>query len=315
VCYLENIVNRKLLRELYRRLDTIDIDGILDSNYISEHIAERSVLGFITCGYTERPDIVVAKLLEGRIAVVVDGTPQVLTLPYLFIENFQSNEDYYLDYLYASFSRMLRIISFLLTVTVPAIYVAIESFHHEILPTALMIGITNERQSVPLTAALEAIVMLLVFDFLREAGIRMPSSVGQALSVVGGLVIGQAAVEAKLVASPMIIVVAFTGITCLLIPKMTVSSLIGRYGCLLLAAGFGIVGVAVGLSILAIHILNLQSFGVPSLLPVDQLQYQDVKDLFTRAPWPKMLTRIAPLSDNRIRSRPKPIDGEGGELR
>jgi spore germination protein KA len=178
-----------------------------------------------------------------------------------------------------------------------------------------MIGITNERQSVPLPAAMEAIVMLLVFDFLREAGIRMPSNVGQALSIVGALVIGQAAVEAKLVASPMIIVVAFTGITCLLIPKMTVSTLIGRYGCLLLAAGFGIVGVAVGLSILCIHILNLQSFGVPSLLPVDQLQYQDIKDLFTRAPWPKMLTRIAPLSNNRIRSRPKPIDQEGGDLR
>lgn len=302
VCYMEGIVNKEILNELYRRLDSINIDGVLDGNYITEYIAERSFLGFPATGSTERPDTVAARLLEGRIAIIIDGSPMVLTLPYLFIENFQSNEDYYVNHYYATFSRVLRILGFFLTVLTPAVYIAIVAFHHEILPTALMISISAERQSVPLIASVEAFVMLIILDILRETGIRMPSHVGQALSIIGALVIGQAAVEAKLVASPMIIVVAFTGITNLLIPRLSAATLTTRYTLMLLASCFGLIGVVSGFSIFLIHIMNLSSYGVPAFIPMDKLKFQDVKDTFFRAPWPDMKTRLSPLSENTTRS-------------
>lgn len=311
VCYLDNIVNKKILKELYRRLDTIDMDAMIDSNYITEHITEPSLLGIPTCGYTERPDIVVAKLLEGRIAIIVDGTPMVLTLPYLFIENFQSNEDYYLNHFYATCSRLLRLMGFFFTIAVPALYVAIVAFHHQVLQTPLMVNVTNERQGVPLPAFLECFIMLIIFDILRETGIRTPSHIGQALSIVGALVIGQSAVEAKLVAAPMIIVVAFTGITNLLVQKVNAATLFCRYFFLVLSSLFGLTGLLVAASLLAIHIFNLESFGVPILLHNNKLQFQDIKDTFVRAPWPDMLTRTSPISGNVIRSRPKKSTQEG----
>lgn len=304
VAYMDNIVNKKILAQLYKRLESIDLDSILDANYLVEYIAEKSFLGLNTTGSTERPDVVVGKLLEGRIALFVDGTPAVLTLPYLFIENFQSNEDYYMNPIYASYSRVLRIICFFLTITVPAIYIAVVAYHHDILPSSLMLSIANGRRNVPLPAALECFLMLIVFDILRETGVRMPSHVGQALSIVGALVIGQAAVEAKLVAAPMVIIVAFAGITILLVPRLTTTSLIGRYACLILSSMLGLTGLMIGISIIFIHILNIHSFGVPSLLPSERLHYQDIKDTFFRAPWPKMLTRLTPIATNVKRAVP-----------
>ncbi|MDR1565021.1 MAG: spore germination protein [Oscillospiraceae bacterium] len=302
ICYMDDIVNKSILEELTNRLKTIKQDGILDSNYITEYISESSAMGFYSTGSTERPDIVAAKLLEGRIAIMVDGTPSVLTVPYIFIENFQSNEDYYLKSGYASFSRILRILGFILTITVPALYVAAVTHHQEILPTKLMIDFAAERLNVPLPAAVEAFIMLLMFDILRETGVRMPSYVGQAMSVVGALVIGQAAVSAKLVAAPMIIVVAFTGITNLLVPKLSTAALAARYAFLLLASCFGLLGLAAGISLLVTHILSLKSFGVPQMMPMENLCPQDMKDLFIRAPWPRMTTRLSPISQNKVRA-------------
>ena len=303
VAYMENIVNKNILTELYKRLESIDIDAVLDENYISELIRDNKWSPFRTTGSTERPDVVVGKLLEGRIALFVDGTPVVLTLPYLFIENFQSNEDYYLNFYYASFSRILRMLGFLLASTVPAIYIAISAFHQEMLPTHLMIHIAIERSNVPLPASLEAFLMLIAFDILRETGIRMPSNMGQAMSIVGALVVGQAAVQARLVAAPMIIVVAITGIASLLIPKMEGPLIFTRYTILILASTVGFLGVVVGMSFLLIHILTLHSFGISQLTPDKDLHFQEVKDTFIRAPWWQMLTRPSGLSGNKIRQR------------
>lgn len=310
ICYMDNIVNKHILRELERRLQLIEIDAVLDANYIAEYISEGSSLGFNTIATTERPDVVAAKLLEGRIALFVDGTPTVLTLPHLFIENVQSNEDYYVNAFYASFSRMLRIVGFFLAVLVSPMYVAIVTHHHELLPTQLIISIASERHVVPLPAALEAFLLLLTFDILRETGIRMPTGIGQALSIVGALVIGQSAVEAGLVTAPMIIIVAFTGITNLLVPRLNTASLILRYGFLALASAFGLFGLAVGIAIMITHIVCLQSFGVPQLIPMEDLSFQDVKDTFIRAPWPYMLTRISPLTGNRARAKKPPAKRE-----
>ena len=309
VCYLNGIANQGIVDEVFRRLGRIDIDAILDSNYITELIRDEKWSLFRTMGYTERPDVVVARVLEGRIAIVVDGTPVVLTVPYLFIENFQSSEDYYLSFYYTSFSRILRIIGFFLTIGVPGIYIAVVAFHHEMLPTPLLINIAAQRQSVPLPAAVEAFVMLVVFDILRETGIRMPSNVGQALSIVGALVIGQAAVEAKLVAAPMIIVVATTGITNLLVPKLNAPVIYLRFFVLALSSIFGFFGFVLSTSCMLIHMYNLTSFGVPQISLGGSFQFQGMKDQTIRAPWWEMRYRSRHLTGDLARMNHK--DGEG----
>lgn len=311
ICYLDGIVNESILAEFERRLSTVDIDGVLDSNYIAEITRDSSTASFRSTGYTERPDVVVGKLLEGRIALLLDGTPVALTVPYLFIENFQSNEDYYLNFYYASFARLLRILGFILTITVPGLYVAIVAFHHEMLPTPLLINIAMEQQSVPLPAALEATIMLIIFEVLRETGVRMPSNTGQALSIVGALVIGQAAVEAKLVAAPLIIVVGLTGITSLLVPKINAPIVFIRFLLLFAASAFGIYGFFLGLAAVFVHLLNLKSYGVPQLTPEVDLKYQELKDTVIRAPWWTMFKRPRKLTKNQQRMATK--DGDTGD--
>ena len=309
VCYFGGVVNRRVLDALLERLQKIDIDGVLDSNYLTELIRDHRFSLFRTIGYTERPDVVIGKLLEGRIAILLDGTPNVLTLPYVFIENFQSSEDYYLSFYYTSFSRLLRMLGFVMTVVVPGLYIAVVAFHHEMLPSPLLINITAERQGVPLPAAVEAFVMLIVFDILRETGIRMPTNIGQALSIVGALVIGQAAVEAKLVAAPMIIVVAITGITNLLVPKLNAPIIYLRLFVLLMSSMFGFFGLTISVSVILMHLITLSSFGIPVIDLDGGTRLQQVKDIAIRAPWWNMILRPMGLSKNRTRMRPP----EGGD--
>jgi spore germination protein KA len=309
ICYIDRVVNKNILDELYRRLKTIDIDAVLDTNYITELIKDSKLSPFRSTGYTERPDVVIGKILEGRIAVFLDGTPVVLTVPYLFIENFQSSEDYYFNFYYTSYSRMLRILGFALTVCTPGFYIAIVAYALEMMPTSLIISIASARSSVPLPAAAEAVIMLIVFDILRETGVRMPTYIGQALSIVGALVIGQSAVDAKLVAAPMIIVVATTGITSLLVPKLNAPVIYIRAFLLFSATTFGLFGFILGLSAVIIHILNLYSFGIPQLTAAGKLQFQEIKDTFIRAPWSQMLTRTKSMTKDLVRMK----NGGGGK--
>ncbi len=307
ICYMANLVKYDILDELNKRIKSIDIDGVLDANYITEIIRDNRFSPFRSTGYTEKPDSIVGKLLEGRIAIFVDGTPQVLTVPYLFIENFQSPEDYYLNYYYTSFSRLLRIFGYILTVSVPGFYIAIIAFHKEMLPTPLLINLVADRLGVPFPAAIEAFVMIIIFDILRETGVRMPSNVGQALSIVGALVIGQAAVQAKLVSSPMIIVIAITGITSLLVPKMNAPIIYSRFFVLALSTMFGLFGFAIGMSFMFIHILNLNSLGVEQVALSGKMKAQENKDALIRAPWWTMKQRPDMLTSNRTRQ----TEGDG----
>lgn len=291
ICYMDSIVNKKVLQELLRRLDTVDIDAVLDTNYITELIKDTRATPFRTIGFTEKPDTVIGKLLEGRIAIIADGTPSALTLPYLLVENFQTGEDYYMNYYYSTFSRILRIIGFLLTVLVPATYVALAGFHQEMFPTQLLLNLAAERTGVPLPASIEAFILVIVFDLLRETSVRMPSSIGQPLSIVGALVIGQAAVEARFIAAAMIIVIALTGVTNLLVPRMSAPVIILRLGLLFLGATFGLYGLMLGVSVIIIHLINLRSFGIPQISLTANLKSQELKDTFFRAPWWRMRQR------------------------
>lgn len=285
ICYIEGLVNEKILEELLKRLDDLEIDSVLDTGYIQELIKDSPLSPFKTIGNTERPDVVAGKLLEGRIALVLEGTPFALTLPYLFIEYFQANEDYYDNFFYASINRLVRVIGYIITISVPAVYVALTTYHQEMIPTPLLLSISAARQGVPFPTIVEAIALLFVFEVLRETGVRMPSSIGQAISIIGALVLGQAAVEAKLVSAPILIIVGLTGITGLLIPRMKGANILLRLALLLLSAFLGLYGVAFGITVLLIHLFGMRSFGVPYMLNFNSLKPQDLKDTVIRAPW------------------------------
>ncbi len=291
ICYLGSLVNKRTLEELKKRLNTIDIDGILDSNYITEQIRDHKRSLFKTNGSTERPDIVAARLLEGRIALIVDGTPVAVTVPFLFSENFQSDEDYYLNYMVSSVGRFLRYICFFLSISIPAIFIAASTFHKELLPTSLALSVTQLRAGVPFSAVTECIALIFIFEILKETGVRMPQSLGHALSIVGGLVIGQAAVEARIISAPMLIVVALAGVSGLMVPRLQGAVFYLRLIFVVLSAFFGLYGYIAGLIFMIIHILDLSSFGTSYTVSLSRATPQSLKDTLWRAPWRKMITR------------------------
>lgn len=304
ICYIEGLVNEKILKELHQRLDKIDMDGIIGSNYIEELIKDSPFSPFRTIGYTERPDIVAANLLEGRIAIIVDGTPVVLTLPFVFLEYFQVNEDYYENFIFASINRLLRFLAFFLSTSTPAIYVALATFHQEMIPTKLMLSIAASREGVPFPTIVEAMGMIIVFDLLREAGVRLPQPIGETVSIVGALVIGEAAVQAKFVSAPMVIVVALTGISSFLIYKMKGPIIVTRIIFLILAGFLGLYGYIFGVIGLFIHLMSMRSFGIPYMLNMGSLNKQDVKDTVIRAPWWYMYYRPKLIGDrNSVRKK------------
>ena len=237
ICYIESLALESILSELMQRLDKIDIDGIIDSGYIQELIKDAPYSPFETVGSSERPDAIAAKLLEGRIALFVDGSPFVLTVPYLIVENFQSNEDYYNNYIFATINRLIRGITAVTSIAIPAIYLSIVTYHQEMIATPLLLSIYASRQNVPIPTSLSLFVMLIIFDILREAGTRMPAPLGQTVSIIGTIVLGQAAVEAKIVSAPVIIVTSLTGITTLINMNFIGATIIFRY-FLLLGASF-----------------------------------------------------------------------------
>lgn len=291
VCYLGTLADPKTVERVKRRISKIDIDGILDSNYIAEQIRDGRYSLFKTSGTTERPDIVAAKLLEGRIAIVVDGTPVVVTVPYLFSESFQSDEDYYLNFLVSSVGRILRYICFFLSISIPAIFIALSTFHKELLPTSLAISVAQLRGGVPFTPLTECLIMIFVFEVLRETGIRMPQSLGHALSIVGGLVVGQAAVEARIISTPMLIVIALSGISGLMVPKLKGAVIYLRIILVFLSALFGLYGYIAGISVTVMHIISLTSFGTDYTVSLRRADFQSLKDTFWRAPWHLMKKR------------------------
>lgn len=303
ISYIEGLADGNILNTLYDKLNSINIDGILSVKYIQEYIDENPFSLFETTSSTEKPDIVVAKLLEGRIAIIADGTPVVMTLPCLFIEGFQSADDYYLNYYFASINRMLRIWGFLTTISIPAIYLSLVTFHQELIPTPLIMSIYASRLGVPFPTVLELIGLLIVFEILREAGTRMPAYVGQALSIVGALVLGSAAVEAKFVSAPIVIVVGLSGITSLMTPSIAGATIIIKIGLIALSSILGLYGYIMGMAFLLIHLLKLKSFGVPFMASLTSLRMQDLQDTAIRAPRWYMRYRPKFIGDkNPIRS-------------
>ncbi|WP_052487251.1 spore germination protein [Gordoniibacillus kamchatkensis] len=293
VMYLKGVANDKVVAEIGNRLNKIDTDSILESGYIEEFIQDATFTPFPTIMNTERPDAAAAGILEGQIAILVDGTPFVLLAPVTFFKFFHSSEDYYHRYDIMTFIRIMRYIAFIMSMLMPSLYVAITTFHQEMLPTTLLISLMAQREGVPFPALVEALMMELTFEVLREAGIRMPRAIGSAISVVGALVLGQAAVQAGLVSAGMVIVVSFTAISNFVAPaiNIAIAARLLRFVLIFLAGTLGLFGIMAGLLAILIHMAGLRSFGVPYLTPIAPFIAANQKDVFIRVPWWLMIMR------------------------
>ena len=287
ICYIQGVAQDALVEEVKRRLSSIDIDGVLDVGYLEEFIEDHRFSLFPQVEHTERPDRVAGHLLEGRVAVLVDGTPWAMVVPATFPQFWNSPEDYYMRYIPATLTRILRQIAFLVTLLLPSLYVATITYHQEMIPTPLLLTIAAAREGIPFPAFLEALMMEVTFEILREAGLRMPRAIGPAISIVGALVIGDAAVSAGLVSTPMVVVVAFTGICSFSIPVYSAGASLRmvRFLMLIAAAFLGYFGIMIGVILLLIHLASLSSFGVPYLAPLAPLRQEDLGDILVRRPW------------------------------
>ena len=291
ICYIEGLALEGILSELEQRLNDIEIDGIIDSGYIQELIKDAPYSPFETVGSSERPDVIAAKLLEGRIALFVDGSPFVLTVPFLVVENFQANEDYYNNYIFSTINRLIRGFTSVTSIAIPAIFLSVVTYHQEMLATPLLLSIYASRQNVPVPTSLSLFIMLFIFDILREAGTRMPAPIGQTVSIIGTIVLGQAAVEARLVSAPVIIITALTGITTLINMNFVGATIIFRNFLLLGASFLGIYGFFICIIIMYLHLMSIRSFGVPYMMNVTKARDHDGQDAWIRAPWWTMTLR------------------------
>jgi spore germination protein KA len=307
IAYIDGIVNPPIIDEVKKRLNDIDIDGVLDSGYIEAYIQDSPYSVFNTVGNTERPDVVSSRLLEGRVAIMADGSPFALTVPMLFIENFQAPADYYRKFNHSSFVRILRYIAFAITTMAPALYVAITTFHQELIPTKLLFTMVSGHEKIPFPATVEAFMMLIIFDILFEAGLRLPQAVGNAVSIVGALVLGEAAVSAGLISPFMVIIVSLTAISNFVASPQLYTAITLRYLFTILGALFGGFGIILGLMLILVHMFSIKSFGILFMAPLNAVYSNDYEDSFIILPNWKMKFRPDTLaSPNRRRRRGSP---------
>jgi spore germination protein KA len=315
--YIHGIANDQVIEEVRQRLNKIDIDSILESGYIEQFIEDQTMTPFPTIFNTERPDVVAGNLFEGRIAIFVDGTPFVLIAPAVFIQFFQSAEDYYVRYDIATSIRLLRILMFFISLIAPATFVAVTTFHQEMVPTTLIVAIAAQREAVPFPGFVEALLMEITFEILREAGIRLPKAIGSAVSIVGALVIGQAAVQASIVSPAMVIIVSITAIASFATPSfdMAISVRLLRFLFMIGAATFGFYGIILILLMMVVHLCSLRSFGVPYMAPFAPFTPVNNGDTFIRLPWWTLRQRPRLISANTVREgknqRPQPPASRG----
>lgn len=291
VSYIDGLADPAVIDRVRRKIASIRIDGILESGYIEELIRDDPFPIFPQVQITERPDVVAAALLEGKAAILVDNTPFVIVVPVTFWTGMQASEDYYVPYTVASFVRWIRIMFLFIAVFAPSFFVAVTTYHQEMIPTSLLLSIASAREPVPFPAMIEALIMEIMFEALREAGLRLPKAIGQTVSIVGGLVIGQAAVQAGIISTPIVIVVSTTGIAAFIIPRFNFSNGIRllRFPVILLAGSLGLYGVALGFLAILLRLVHLKSFGVPYFAPVAPFSRRAFKDVWFRTPRAKPL--------------------------
>lgn len=294
--FMEDLVYPGLLEEIERRMEGFEIDGVLDSGVIEQLTEEKWYSPFPQFQTTERPDRAAMSILEGRVILLVDNSPVALILPTDYNSFIRTSDDYYNRWEIASFGRMLRYIASFFAMTLPGLYLAVTNFHTQILPTTLLLSFADARKGVPFPAVIEVLIMEISFELLREAGVRLPGAMGNTIGIVGGLIIGQAAVEANLVSPIVVIVISFTALCSFAVPneEFATAFRILKFFFIALSAWFGFFGLLVGLLAVLIHLSHLKSFGIPYLMPfvgADLTDYEDERDFIWRQPLRKLTKR------------------------
>lgn len=287
LAYIHGLTPEHLLETIRHRLSRIDVDGILESGHIEELIEDTPLSIFPTIGHTERPDRVAAQLLQGAAAILTDGTPFALIVPMTFSFLVQSSEDYYSRWPVVLGIRLFRWLSLIIAVVAPALFVMLTSYHQELIPTGLAVAIAQQRERVPYPAIVEALLMAFAFEIMVEAGVRLPRPIGSAVTIVGALVIGEAAVRAGLASEAMVITIALTALATFALPSydLAVAARMVRLPLTVIAGTLGLFGLLAGFLAILIHLATLKSFGVPFLTGLAPLVPSEHLDIVFRAPW------------------------------
>lgn len=311
ICYLEGISSESVKEQIKKKLSELDIDSLPDSSYISAFLSPRKHSIFRSVGTTEKPDIFTAKIAEGRVGVLVDGSPIALTLPFLAVEDFQTAEDYFVSPFSATIFRLLRVLSLFVSILLPAFYISAQLFKAQLLPLGLTLTIASGTRELPLSPSMEMFVVLLLLEILKEASIRMPKYVGMSLSVVGALVLGETAVSAGILSTPAIIVVAFSGICLYTVPNFVETGSVLRWLFLLVGGGLGPFGIVLLSTFVLFYMLSADSYGAPYLAPFSPLIRKDIRDSVVKYDMESLSTRPKFLnSKNKTRLKTKK---EGGK--
>ena len=284
ILYLDDVVNRSALEELMRRIEQTRIDGILDSGMLEQLIEDNWWTPFPTFRHTERPDVVTAEILEGRIGIIVDNTPIALVAPITLDSLFHSPEDTYSRPVPVTLLRIVRFIASIITVTLPAVYIVVSAYHPALMPLKLATKIANSREGVAFPVLFEVLLMQLFLEILREAGFRLPGPIGQTFGIVGGIVIGELGVRSGLVSEMMVVVIALTALASFATPNLLLGTSMRLLGLpiMILSAVFGAFGFVIALCLLLAHLVSLRSLGVPYVLPYPFYPYADFKDTIFR---------------------------------
>lgn len=306
--YIDQLANEELVNELKTRIGKIEVDSVLDTNMLAQLIDENPDSVFPQYYNTELPDVVRSKLLEGKIAILLEGSPIALTAPANFFEFIQSPDDYNERWLIGTSLRILRVLAIFITMTFTAFYVAMITFHYEVLPEDLLLTLAESRSRVPFPPVIEAILMEFTIELLREAGARLPSKVGQTIGVVGGIVIGQAAVQAGFTSNILIIVVAISAIASFVSPSYNMSNAVRiiRFSLIILAGFLGLFGIMFGLALTIIHLVGITSLKTPYFIPVSPLYASEWRDIFIRGPFSILVKRpVQSKTKNKVRNKQK----------
>ena len=306
VIYLKGIAREDILNRIVEKLKSIDIDGIIDSYYIESFLEEDRIKFFKRVGSTEKPDILCAKLLEGRIAIVVDGSPIVLTLPFVLFEDLQSSQDYFTIPAMATFARIMRIFGLIFALIAPGTYVALQSYNYRILPINFLISVLSSIEGLAIPPLIEILIVLFLFEIITEASLQMPNSLAMALSIIGALALGNTAVDAGIISPPSIVVVAISSVALYIIPDEISENRLLRILFTLLGGIVGLYGIIISFVIIVAYMTSIKSYGIPYFVPYAPDIKSDKKDAFIKQDVQDMVSRPSLfVSENKTRQKAK----------
>lgn len=299
ICYLDNKADKKIVNIVEKRLKNANLSSVSDYGELAAFLDSDIRSLFSAVGNTERPDVLSSKLLEGRVAVMVEGTPFVIYVPYLFSDNFSALDDYDNPPVFSSFMRLIRYFSFIISLLLPGLFVAIGTFHQELIPSNMLFLIASNEANTPFSLATEAVFVHLLYEIMREGGLRLPENIGHAVSIIGGIVIGDAAVSAGIIGAPMLIVVAITAISSYVVYPLYESIAVLRIVFIIIGAFLGIYGIMLLGAMVFCNICALNPFGVPYSAPLSPLTTSSLGDVLTRENWKKLSKRKIKINNLR----------------